>query len=116
MKIAALVFSIIFIISAALQYNDPDPWLWIGIYGLAGVLSFLFYNGRRNLALYGIPMLVYFAGAIYLWPEEYKGVTMEMSYAPEIELARESLGLTICGLAFLLYLFLSYRTPEKERI
>jgi uncharacterized membrane protein YjdF len=32
MKIFNLVFTILFIIFAALQYNDPDPYVWIPIY------------------------------------------------------------------------------------
>lgn len=109
MRIVALIFAVLFFISAALQFNDPDTLLWIAIYGFAGVLSILFYRGLRNKFFYGVAMLVYLAGAIYLWPKEYKGITMDMSRAPEIELARESLGLAICAFAFLLYLLYSMK-------
>lgn len=113
MRITALIFAIIFLISAALQYNDPDPFIWIGIYGFAAVLSLLFFRGFRNSILYGVSLMVYLAGAIYLWPEVYKGVVMDMSRAPEIELARESLGMAICAFAFLLYLIFSYKASKK---
>ena len=32
MKIFNLIFCFIFIVFGALQYNDPDPYLWIPIY------------------------------------------------------------------------------------
>ncbi|MCG8388879.1 MAG: transmembrane 220 family protein, partial [Cytophagales bacterium] len=33
MKIIKLALALIFIAFAALQYNDPDPLLWMFIYG-----------------------------------------------------------------------------------
>ena len=31
------LFLILFVGSAGAQLNDPDPWLWIGLYGVAAV-------------------------------------------------------------------------------
>ena len=115
MRIVALIFAILFIISAALQYNDPDTLIWIVIYGFAAVLSFLFFRGLRNKILYGVAMVIYVGGAIYLWPAEYKGIALDMSRAPEIELARESLGMAICAFAFLLYLLYSMKNTASVK-
>ena len=38
MKIFNLIFCFVFIVFAALQYNDPDPYLWIPIYLFAALL------------------------------------------------------------------------------
>ena len=38
MKIANLFFCLTFVLFAALQYNDPDPYLWIPIYLFAAFL------------------------------------------------------------------------------
>jgi hypothetical protein len=38
MKIFNLIFFFIFIVFGALQYNDPDPYLWIPIYLFAAFL------------------------------------------------------------------------------
>ena len=38
MKIFNLIFCFIFIVFGALQYNDPDPYLWIPIYLFAAFL------------------------------------------------------------------------------
>jgi membrane-bound metal-dependent hydrolase YbcI (DUF457 family) len=32
MKIFNIIFTILFVLFAALQYNDPDPYLWMPIY------------------------------------------------------------------------------------
>src|SRR6187399_465205 len=32
MKVFNIAFCLIFILFAALQYNDPDPYLWVPIY------------------------------------------------------------------------------------
>lgn len=115
MRIVALIFAVLFLISAALQYNDPDPLVWAGIYGFAAVLSFMFFRGFRNKIVYGISLIVYLGAAIYLWPEVYRGVVMDMSRAPEIELARESLGMGICAFAILLYLIFSLKDSKKAK-
>ena len=41
MKIFNITFCILFVISAALQYNDPDPWLWIPLYLYGALLCWL---------------------------------------------------------------------------
>jgi len=48
MKITNLVFSIVFALFALLQYNDPDPYLWIPIYGYACVVCFLNYKNKYD--------------------------------------------------------------------
>jgi hypothetical protein len=32
---------LVFMMSAAVQVNDPDPWLWIGLYTVAAGATFL---------------------------------------------------------------------------
>lgn len=114
MKIVALVFVLLFTLFAAFQYNDPDTWLWVAIYGIAALLSFLFYRGVRSVALFATAMVAYLAGAIYLWPPVYKGLTLSMDYALEIEEARESLGLGICALAMMFYLVFSFQNYSSQ--
>ena len=40
-KVLTLIIGLIFLLFATLQYNDPDPWAWIFIYGLIALLSLL---------------------------------------------------------------------------
>ena len=44
------IFLLIFLLSVAVQYNDPDPLQWIAIYGAALVCCILF--AVRKLPLY----------------------------------------------------------------
>jgi uncharacterized membrane protein YjdF len=46
MKIFNLVFTILFIIFAALQYNDPDPYVWIPIYLVSAYVCFQTYRNK----------------------------------------------------------------------
>jgi hypothetical protein len=41
MKTFNYIFGAIFILFALLQINDPDPYLWIPIYGYASLICFL---------------------------------------------------------------------------
>jgi hypothetical protein len=33
--------AVLFLVAAAVQYNDPDPLRWMAIYGLAGLACLL---------------------------------------------------------------------------
>jgi Transmembrane family 220, helix len=46
MKIFNILFCILFIISAALQYNDPDPYVWMPIYLYGAALCWLAFRGK----------------------------------------------------------------------
>jgi hypothetical protein len=39
MTLAAWAMAALFALSAAVQWNDPDPWLWIAVYGASAVAS-----------------------------------------------------------------------------
>ncbi|HUQ04500.1 MAG TPA: transmembrane 220 family protein [Kofleriaceae bacterium] len=34
-----ILFAALFVVSAGLQYNDPDPWRWVALYGGAAVAT-----------------------------------------------------------------------------
>ncbi len=110
MKYISLFFSLIFLLFAAWQYNDPDPILWIPIYGIAAYCSFMGYKGRINKELLIVLTLISVAAAINSWLQmtAWEGLitdTISMKTHNQ-ELARESLGLAICAFSFLLPLVL----------
>ncbi|MDZ4726850.1 MAG: transmembrane 220 family protein [Leptospira sp.] len=47
-KVLLIIFAALFFLSAALQYNDPDPIHWIFLYGLAAVLCSMAVFGKFN--------------------------------------------------------------------
>jgi hypothetical protein len=108
MKAFNLILALIFALFAALQFNDPDPWGWVALYGWVAAVSALAAFGRRY------PWLVYLGlAACLIWlavlaPGFIAWIQMGMpsiagsmkAEAPHIELAREFLGLVLAALAF----------------
>jgi hypothetical protein len=48
LRIVSFVLAAIAFLFAGFQYNDPDPWIWIGLYGAAGI--------SLSLAAIGMPV------------------------------------------------------------
>ncbi len=65
MKIFNWFFIFCFIVFAALQYNDPDPYIWMPIYLYAAFLCWQSIKARFNPVLYWIGYVVYGGYAIY---------------------------------------------------
>ena len=105
-KILALLFGIAFLVFIVVQYNDPDPALWMVIYGLAAVFSFAAAFDKVNHALLWIAAALYVAGGINMWPAEYEGISIGGGDIKNIEEARESLGLFLCSIAFFSFILL----------
>lgn len=104
MKIANLLLGLLFIIFAALQYNDPDPLRWMAVYLLVAYVCIAAAFGKyHRSALWGILGLVTIWMALCL-PDFIAWVRMgspniaaEMkATTPYIENTREFLGLFIC--------------------
>ena len=93
MKFASAVMALLFIAWAAFQYNDPDPFLWILVYGIAALASVLFLIQRLPAA-----MPIFFCAACLVWAIY---LSTQISYEPPllaIEEWREMMGLfVICG-------------------
>ncbi|RRB02649.1 transmembrane 220 family protein [Larkinella rosea] len=100
-KITAIFFGVLFTLFAGLQYNDPDPQVWIPIYGFAAIASFMALGNAGRPWFYSAAGVVFWGSAIYWWPPQFEGFLLnEMGMKTiNIELARESGGLAICGLA-----------------
>ena len=70
MKIFNLIFCILFILFAALQYNDPDPWIWIPIYMYAAILCWMAFRGKYFPKAYLFGIVAYLAYAAVLFFEK----------------------------------------------
>jgi len=114
MKVLNIVFVLIFILSAALQYNDPDPYLWIPIYLYGAFLCYLAFKNKYNSTLYIIGLAFYIGYAVYLffdkqgvlsWANEHdaESITQTMKATkPWIEETREFGGLLILLVALVI--------------
>lgn len=61
------IFALLFILFAALQYNDPDPYIWIPIYLYAAFLCYQAAQKKYNRVLYAIGFAVFIGYAVYLF-------------------------------------------------
>ena len=107
MKIFNLIFVFIFIVFAALQYNDPDPYVWMPIYLYSATLCYLAAQKKFYPKAYLIGLIVYAAYAAYLffdktgvvdWITEHQHESMVQTMKAEkpwIEESREFFGLVI---------------------
>ncbi|MFD1140467.1 transmembrane 220 family protein [Larkinella insperata] len=100
-KAISIFFGLIFLLFAAFQYNDPDPQVWVPIYGAAAFVSFLALGNAVQPWFFALAGLAYVVAAIYQWPPAFEGFLLdEMGMKTiNIELARESGGLGICAIA-----------------
>lgn len=119
MKLLFAFFALMFLAFAALQINDPDPILWILIYGVMAVVSvmamFNYYNRWLLVGLavfYLIYMIILFPGLAEWLRQDDKSVlfddVMKMEF-PYIEESREFLGLLINQLVLAVCLFRAFR-------
>jgi hypothetical protein len=108
-KISAIFWTLLFIIFAVYQTNDPDPIVWILIYGAAALLSLLVILDKSSRPVLLIALIAFLAGAAMHWPDTFEGILLKEdgSFTPAIEEARESLGLLIAGLAMGWHLFVT---------
>lgn len=106
-RIALVILSLLFVVFAGLQYNDPDPAVWISIYGVCALIGVWILFRPMAWWLLVICAGLYGLGGILLWPDEYHGLTGKMAEHHSIELARESLGMFICVAALVYYAVLS---------
>ncbi len=126
LKIFNAVFFIIFLGFAYVNLNDPDAWLWVGIYMAAAICCGMAVFKRFYPKLYLIICAFYFvyAGIIFFykdgvwdWIVKYHtpGITETMkAEKPWIESTREFFGLLIAAGALLINFFAAGRVKGKK--
>lgn len=108
MKVFNIVFVVLFIIFAGLQYNDPDPYIWVPIYLYSALFCYLTARKKFYPIGYAIGIFVYLVYATYKifdrnglidWFEYHNAESLVGSMKaqkPWIEEVREFFGLLIC--------------------
>ena len=98
-KTLSIIFGLLFILFAAFQYNDPDPEVWIPIYGLAAIACLMAYAGLGRWWFFALMAVMYVVAAIYQWPPVFEGFLFSEvgMRSMNIEMAREAGGLAICA-------------------
>jgi hypothetical protein len=122
MKIFNFFFVFVFVVFAALQYNDPDPYIWIPLYLYAAFLCWQASRNKFNPKAYWLGFAVYGAYAIYKifdengladWITKHHAqniaATMKAE-TPWVEESREFFGLLI----ILAVMLINYRWLKKQ--
>lgn len=109
------VFAILFLSSAVLQYNDPDPLLWIAIYGIATLVTLGFLFNKVSFVVPALVGLLGVGGFFLIFPEKFEGFTIGNGDTKNIEEAREAFGLLI--IALMMFIFaIRIRFKNKSKI
>lgn len=126
MKGFNIIFCFVFILFAALQYNDPDPYLWMPVYLYTAVLCWLAFRNHYYPAAYIAGIVVYAAYALYKvidanglidWIREHNAQNIAETMKAEkpwIEESREFFGLVI--LIVVLVVDLVYARRRKQNL
>ena len=119
MKIVNFFLAVMFLFFAFLQVDDPDPVVWILIYGIMAVIAVMamFNVYIRNLLLVVLVVFVayslMFVGGVGEWlSQENKSALFDDVAKMQhlyIEEAREFLGLWICITVLIIYYIRSRR-------
>ena len=105
MKYLFAFLSLVLLSFVAVQYNDPDPHIWMPIYGFAAIILGLAAFGIQNKYLLFLGYLIFGTGFILLFPSFIDWITIEKGQnlmqrmdnsKMYIEETRECLGLLIC--------------------
>ncbi len=123
MKIFNITCCILFVLFAALQYNDPDGIKWIIIYLYPAILCWLAFRNKFYPSAYIIGIIVYLGYAIYKvfdanglidWATQHHAediaATMKAE-KPWIEETREFFGLAI----LIVVLIINYVYARRRR-
>ena len=114
MRVVNFLLAALFLVFAFVQINDPDPLIWIAIYGAMAVVCvmaiFAYYHLRFMIALlvaYLGYSFAYIDGVSEWLKQENKSALFDEIAKMEhwyIEEAREFLGLMICIAVLVMYI------------
>src|SRR5258706_2278518 len=128
MKIFNFLFCVVFVFFAALQYNDPDPYVWMPIYLYAAIFCWLAFRSKYYPKAYLVGILGYAGYAAYLffaqdgvldWINQHHGENIAETMKatkPWIEETREFFGLVILIVVLAIDYFYSKRKIKPRGI
>jgi|SRR5690606_15965683 len=128
MKIFNIIFCLLFLVSAVLQYNDTDPYIWIPIYLYGAILCYLAIGNRYMPKAYqlGIVVCLIYAGYLLFlrggvtdWYQHHHTSDLVQSMKadkPWIEETRELGGLLIVALVLGVNWWAATRRKQKNTV
>lgn len=118
MRYVNIVLGVIMVAFAAVQYNDPDVLLWIGIYSIPAAWAFAAAFRRTQLrsapwsTLLVVSLLAGIGAVLYYWPSAPEFWRKDVWWWDEE--AREGMG-AMAALAVMLFVAASAVTGKTRR-
>lgn len=124
MKVFNLFLAVLFVVLAFLQINDPDPVIWIIIYGAMAVVCIMAAFGYYYIKILIAILIIFIAYGLTFLPgimvwlkQDDKSMLFDniakMQHA-YIEESREFLGLFICIIVLIMHLIRARKAPAKH--
>lgn len=114
-KILGYLFAVLFIVAAALQYNDPDTLIWVIIWTVAAIFSLGFALNKISFMPLFFSGVMALGGFFYSYPEKFEGFEIGTGDIKNIEEGREAFGLLIIAMVLLVFAVRSY-TSKKLKV
>ncbi len=120
MRIVNGLIALLLLLFAAVQYNDPDFYLWIPIYLIPAILAAIAAFRPRLLARKLARAALYLClaaaagGTIYAWPTSEGWWLKEVWW--EDEVAREGMGLMIVTISLFVVAASNWRSGRRSSL
>ncbi|NNM15716.1 MAG: hypothetical protein HKO56_03570 [Bacteroidia bacterium] len=75
MKILNILFALIALVFAYLQFNDPDPYIWVPIYLLVALIAAMASFGKYNKILIWVGIILFTGCCLYEIPHVVEWLT-----------------------------------------
>jgi hypothetical protein len=115
-----VIMFFLLLLCIAVQYNDPDPIVWMLIYGYAALVTGMAIAGRYTvLALVGL--IGYVASFFYWMPNEMvehpSNLLLDLRmHEKGVEEVREDMGLFLCAAWMLVLSYFWWRDRAQSRV
>ena len=117
--IFSYVVTTLFLVSAAVQYNDPDGIYWIVFYGAAALITWLFIKDRLHWVIPGLLAMGVLVGAGLLGFDVISNGTIDQVMGRSWQMqnlvqekARESGGMLVVGIWLLVLALRIWKNPD----
>ena len=85
-KYIGFLFTLLFGLASAVQYNDPDSLGWIIVYLVAALVSLLFALNKLTIIVPLAAGSICFIGFMYLYPADFQGFDLDDGDIKTVEL------------------------------
>ncbi len=113
-RILGFLFAVLFVVAAALQYNDPDTFIWVVVWSMAALFSLAFALNKISFTPLLFSSIMAFGGFFYCYPEKFEGFEIGAGDIKNVEEGREAFGLLIIAIVLFSFAIRTYLTKRSK--